>query len=102
MDKAEKELKSEREKVRELLRTLLSRIPIFMYLTDATEENLEQVLIDTENDLFRKTTGIEIDDFKYLVELGLLKVDSLDGYILKFVQLESQNFEVTNNMENIV
>lgn len=102
VDKAEKELKSEREKVRELLRTLLSRIPIFMYLTDATEENLEQVLIDTENDLFRKTTGIEIDDFKYLVELGLLKVDSLDGYILKFVQLESQNFEVTNTMQDVV
>lgn len=102
VDKAEKELKSEREKVRELLRTLLSRIPIFMYLTDATEENLEQVLIDTENGLFRKTTGIEIDDFKYLVELGLLKVDSLDGYILKFVQLESQNFEVTNTMQDVV
>jgi len=100
LDKAEKDLKSEREKVRELLRTLLSRVPIFMYLTDATEENLEQVIIEAENDLFRKTTGIEIDDFKYLVQLGLLKVDSLDGYILKFLQLESQNFEVANTMEN--
>lgn len=100
LDNAEKELKSERDKIRELLRTLLSRIPIFMYLTDATEENLEQVLIETENDLFRKTTGIEIVDFKYLVELGLIKVESMDGYIIKFVQLESSNFEVVNNMEN--
>lgn len=98
VDKVEKEMKSEREKVRELLRTLLSRIPIFMYLTDATEENLEQVLIEDENELFRKTTGIEIDDFRYLVDLGLLKVESLDGYILKFVQLENQNFEITNAM----
>ena len=65
------------------------------------EENLEQVLIETENDLFRKTTGIDIEDFKYLVELGLLKIDSLDGYTLKFVQLESQNFEVTNMMDNL-
>lgn len=99
IDQAERELKSEREKVRELLRTLLSRIPIFMYLTDATEENLEQVLIEDENDLFRKTTGIEIDDFRFLVDLGLLKIDSLDGYILKFVQLESHNYDVVNKMD---
>lgn len=95
---AEKELKSEREKIRELLRTLLSRVPIFMYLTDATEENLEQVLIETEDDLFRKTTGIEIEDFRFLVDLGLLKIESLDGYILKFVQLESQNYDHFNVM----
>lgn len=97
LQKAEKESKSERDKIRELLRTLLSRIPIFMYLTDATEENLEQVLIETEDDLFRKTTGIEIEDFRFLVDHGLLKIESLDGYILKFVQLESQNFEMINN-----
>ncbi|WNL43520.1 DEAD/DEAH box helicase family protein [Halomonas sp. PAMB 3264] len=97
---AEKQMKSEREKVRELLRTLLSRIPIFMYLTDATEENLEQVLVESENDLFRKTTGIEIGDFRYLVAMGLLKIESLDGYILKFIQLENQNYEVVNRMED--
>lgn len=97
IQQAEKELKSERDKIRELLQTLLSRIPIFMYLTDATEENLEQVLIETEDDLFRKTTGIEIQDFRFLVDYGLLKIESLDGYILKFVDLESQNYELVNN-----
>ncbi len=101
LDNAEKEIKSEREKVRELLKTLLSRIPIFMYLTDATEENLEQVLIETKKDLFRKTTGITIDDFKYLVQLGLIKIDSIDGYILKFVQLENKNFEINNSMAHV-
>lgn len=99
LDKAEKELKSEREKVRELLRTLLSRIPIFMYLTDATEENMEQVLIETKHDLFRKTTGITIDDFRYLVDLCLLKIESIDGYILKFIQLEIENYKLTNTMD---
>jgi hypothetical protein len=99
LDQAEKELKSEREKVRELLRTLLSRIPIFMYLTDATEENLEQVLIETEKDLFRKTTGITVDDFRYLKDIGLIKVESIDGYILKFIQLENQNYDINNVME---
>jgi superfamily II DNA or RNA helicase len=97
-DKAEKELKSERDKVRELLRTLLSRIPIFMYLTDATEENLEQVLVDTKLDLFRKATGITIEDFEFLRDIGLIRVDSIDGYILKFLQLENQNYEITNSI----
>lgn len=100
LDQAEKELKSEREKVRELLRTLLSRVPIFMYLTDATEENLEQVLIETEKDLFRKATGITVDDFRYLKDIGLIKVDSIDGYILKFLQLENQNYDINNVMNS--
>ena len=97
-DAAEKELKSEREKTRELLKTLLSRVPIFMYLTDATEENLEQVLVETKKDLFRKTTGITTDDFRYLRDVGLIRIDSIDGYILKFVQLENQNFETNNDL----
>ena len=103
LDKAEKEFKSEREKVRELLKSLLSRIPIFMYLTDATEENLEQVLVQTKHDLFRKATGITIEEFSFLRSIGLIRVDSLDGYILKFLQLENQNYEIVNkiDLENI-
>jgi superfamily II DNA or RNA helicase len=100
IDEAEKDLKSERDKVRELLKTLLSRVPIFMYLTDATEENLEQVLVETKKDLFRKATGITTDDFRYLRDVGLIKIDSIDGYILKFVQLENQNFETNNELIN--
>lgn len=98
IDKAEKEMKSEREKIRELLRTLLSRLPVFMYLTDATEENLEQVLIEDKHDLFRKTTGIQVDDFRYLVDVGLLRIESIDGYILKFVNLESANYSINNQL----
>lgn len=98
VDKAEKEMKSEREKIRELLRTLLSRLPVYMYLTDATEENLEQVLIEDKHNLFRKTTGIQVDDFRYLVDIGLLRIESIDGYILKFVNLESTNYNINNQL----
>lgn len=100
LEQAQKAQQNEREKVRELLKTLLARIPLFMYLTDATEENLEQVLIETEDDLFRKATGITVSDFRFLVEAGLLRVDSLDGYILRFIQLENQNFELVNEMRS--
>lgn len=98
MDKVEKEQKSEREKIRELLSTLLSRMPVFMYLTDATEENLKQVLVETEDDLFRKTTGITIADFQYLIDMGLIRIDSIDGYIMKFAEIENQNFAEFNTM----
>lgn len=98
INSAEKESKSERDKIRELLRTLLSRLPIFMYLTDASEENLEQVLIEDRHDLFRKTTGITVDDFRYLVDVGLLRVDSIDGYVMKFVELEKNNYKINNNL----
>jgi len=90
--------KSERDKVRELLKTLLSRIPLFMYLTDATEENMDQVLSFDENDLFRKTTGIEIGDFYFLIEMGLMRIESLDGYVLKFKELENTNFDYINRL----
>ncbi len=98
--KAEKDIKSEQDKIRELLRTLLSRLPIFMYMTDATEESLEHILIETEQDLFRKTTGITVDEFHYLKDVGLIKIDSIDGYILRFIQLENANFETSNRMLN--
>ncbi|MDE1892379.1 MAG: DEAD/DEAH box helicase family protein [Betaproteobacteria bacterium] len=96
LNKIEKEQKSEREKLRNLLKTLLSRIPLYMYLTDATEENLEQVLASDLLDVFRKTTGITVDDFRYLKDIGLLKIDSIDGYILKFLELENKNFNEHN------
>jgi hypothetical protein len=90
--------RSEREKMRGLLRTMFSRIPLFMYLTDATEENLEQVLGSDVDDLFRKATGITVDDFRFLRDVGLIKVESVDGYILRFLQLENKGYEINNNL----
>lgn len=98
LDKVEKESRSERDKVRELLKTLLSRIPLFMYLTDATEENMEQVLVEDDNGLFRKTTGIEVADFRFLIKMGLMKIDNLDGYVLKFNELEDKNYNYVNEL----
>lgn len=60
------------------------------------------MLIETKHDLFRKTTGITIDDFRYLVDLGLLKIESIDGYILKFIQLENENYKLTNSIDGAI
>mgnify|MGYP001426157225 CR=1 FL=1 len=95
---AEKDDASEREKIRNLLLNLFSRIPLYMYITDATEENLEQVLVDDDDDLFRKATGITVNDFRFLRDVGFIKIESLDGYILKFLQIENHNYENIERM----
>ncbi len=50
-----------------------------MCLADATEENLEKVFIDDRLYLFRKTTGVTVNDFRYLVDVGFLKTESIDS-----------------------
>jgi hypothetical protein len=95
---SEKKIKKESERIRELLKTLLSRVPLFMYLTDATEETLDQVLLSDRDDLFRKATGITPEDFNYLRKLGVIKTDSIDGYVTSFLILENQNYEELNRL----
>lgn len=97
LSKENKELQKKKEKMRELLRVLLARIPLFMYLTHAQETDLEEVLkatqVDGKDCLFRKTTGIEIEEFEFLMDLGIIKPDSIDGYINRFHQLELDNYK---------
>jgi hypothetical protein len=49
-----------------------------------------------KDNLFRKSTGITVDDFRFLVSIGLLRVGSIDGYILKFLELENKNYDEHN------
>ncbi len=100
IDQKTKEYKDEANKGRELLKTLLSRLPVYMYLTDASEENLIQVLNSDLDNIFEKTTGITIDDFKFLFEIGFIKVNSINGYIYKFLELENYNYDNLNRKKH--
>lgn len=94
--KKESELKKKKEAIINLMKLLLSRIPLYMYLTDATEQNLGEVVVEDNNQLFKKTTGISPAEFNYLVEVGFIKVESIEGYIIKFLELENKNFNLIN------
>lgn len=97
--KKEKEVLDKRLAIMEMLKVLVGRIPLFMYLTHALEEDLREVLYNTQSmeiGLFRKTTGIEVAEFEYLSEIGLLKSDTIDSYISRFKELELKNFDYTN------
>jgi len=101
-NKEKKLLDKERKKITEVLKTLLSRIPLFMFLTDESETGLSDILNksvkdnednDYYNTLFEEATGIDISKFKVLVDAGIIVVKSMDAYILQFKSFEDNNYE---------
>lgn len=84
LSQEERDYNKKRQVIREKLQTLATRIPLFMYLTDFREEKLTDVIMDLEPTLFRKVTGLTIDDFKLLVELGLFNSDLMNDVVYKF------------------
>lgn len=98
---SEKDIKKRQEEIRELLKVLLGRIPLFMYLTHALEEDLLEVLNNTQSEkmgLFRKATGIEVEDFEFLMDCGLIKSESIDSYIQRFKDIELLNYKTDNEL----
>lgn len=55
-----------------------------MYLTDFREEKLTDVVMKLEPDLFMRVTGLTIDDFKLLIELGLFNSELMNDVVYKF------------------
>ncbi len=102
INEKEKEYKEQANRGRELLKTLLARLPVYMYLTDASEENLIQVLNSDIDNIFEKTTGITVQDFQFLFDIGFIKANSINGYIYKFLELENDNYNHINEINNSI
>lgn len=88
-----KEIEKEKDFIKERLKTLISRIPLFMYLTDKAEKDMYSIFHTKDKKLFRKVTGIKIEEMKLLNEIGLIKITNIDGYIRQFQKLEDEGFE---------
>ena len=67
----EKEYKSMRKKIQDKLIKFATRVPIFMYLTDYREKCLKDVITQLEPGLFKKVTGLDVEDFTLLCELNV-------------------------------
>ncbi len=78
----EKEYKSKRREIQEKLIKFATRIPVFMYLTDYREYCLKDVIMQLEPELFRKVTGLTLDDFSLLVGLGVFNSELGGGTTL--------------------
>jgi len=95
LSEAEKEFKSKRKMIQEKLIKLATRIPIFMYLTDYREHCLKDVVKELEPALFRRVTGLGIEDFDLLVSLGVFNAGEMNDAIYKFKRYEDSSLEYT-------
>ena len=88
-----REMAKHRKKIEEAFLQFLSRVPIFMYLTDYREESLVDVIQNVEPALFTKVTGLKIRDFETLCKLGVFNTQVLNQSIFAFKRQEALSFE---------
>lgn len=91
----EKEYKSLRKQIQEKLIKFATRIPVFLYLTDFRERTLKDVITKLEPDLFKRVTGLEVEDFELLVSLGVFNSALMNDAVYKFKRYEDPSLEYT-------
>lgn len=91
----EKEFKSKRKEIQEKLIKFATRIPVFMYLTDYREKCLKDVITQLEPGLFKKVTGLNVNDFELLCSLGVFNASLMNDAIFKFKRYEDSSLSYT-------
>ena len=89
----EKEQKTFRKLLRKKLLKFITRIPVFMYLTDYREQALIDVIRNIEPELFTKVTGLAIRDFDILCEVGVFNQTELNAAIAQFRRFEDASLK---------
>ena len=88
--------KVKREQVKTLRAKLLKfvqSIPVFMYLTDFREESLVDVIESLDTQLFERVTGLTLDDFHKLSDVGVFNSDQMDEAIWQFRLFERASLD---------
>jgi len=97
-DEIEKAGKRDKAKTLDMLKNklkrLCSRLPLFMYLTEDREASIFEVIQVQEPQLFESTTGITQLDFQHLMTLGLLRKDFLDDCVAAFRRFETPSLDI--------
>ena len=91
----EKKIKSKRKQIQEKLIKFATRIPVFMYLTDYRERCLKDVITQLEPGLFKKVTGLSVEDFNMLCSLGVFNAPLMNDAIFKFKRYEDASLTYT-------
>ncbi|HET7054214.1 MAG TPA: GIY-YIG nuclease family protein [Solirubrobacterales bacterium] len=82
-----------RKEIREKLQKFLARVPVFMYGTDFREEALKHVIESLDPALFERVTGLTIEDFTLLSDLGLFNAGNMDAAIYQFRRFEQESLQ---------
>lgn len=91
----EKQVKSLRKQIQEKLIKFATRIPVFMYLTDNRERCLKDVITQLEPGLFKKVTGLSVNDFDLLVSLNVFNANLMNQAVFQFKRYEDASLEYT-------
>lgn len=91
--KKQTETASKRKEIREKLQKFLAKIPVFMYTTNYREEALKHVIESLDSDLFERVTGLTVEDFKTLNQIGLFNAQHMNHAIYQFKRFESASLD---------
>lgn len=88
-----KEIADKRKSIREKLKKVSAKVLIFMYLTDFREERLAHVIESLDTELFLRSTGLSLESYRKLTEIGVIDVGNMTDAIQKFRYFEKQSIE---------
>jgi len=102
-----RKMNKHRKEITEALLKFLTRVPVFMYLTDYREESLIDVIRNIESALFTKVTGLKISDFDALCKIGVFNTQALNQSIYMFKRQEAasflnESFSSDDDMKNVM
>ena len=100
LSEEEEECKSKRKEIQEKLIAFATRIPVFMYLSDAREYTLQDVITQLEPMLFRKVTGLNVEDFALLEKLNIFNGALMNDAVFKFKRYEDSSFDYAGEALN--
>ena len=95
ISEVEKKVRALRKQVQENLLKLAARIPAFMYLTDYREQCIKDVITQIEPELFKKVTGLNVNDFDALCSIGLFDPEKMNQGIFGFRRYENASLSYT-------
>ncbi|MDR0980050.1 MAG: DEAD/DEAH box helicase family protein [Candidatus Nomurabacteria bacterium] len=95
----EKENRGFKKQLREKLLKFITRIPVFMYLTDYREQKLTDVIRNLEPELFTKITGLSVKDFDKMCEIGVFNQNELNSAIFQFRRFEDSSLTYAGGRE---
>lgn len=101
LSEEEKEFKSKRKEIQEKLIKFATRVPVFMYLTDYRERSLKDVITQLEPGLFKKVTGLDVNDFNLLCTIGVFNASLMNDAIFKFKRYEDSSLSYTGIEKHI-
>ena len=91
--KEQSEAAKRRKEIREKLQKLLAKIPVFMYVTQIREQALKDIILGVDGPLFEKVTGLRVEDFKLLNQIGVFNPIHMNAAIYQFKAFEDASLE---------